>query len=170
MILPYKNKFPIINESVFIAEGAIVIGDVTLAKDVSVWFNAVIRGDVHYIRVGERTNIQDGSMLHVTNGKYFLEIGSDVTIGHNAVVHGCIVKDNVLIGMGAVILDRAIVNKNSIVAAGSLVKEGFEVPEGVMVAGVPAKIIRDVTDEEIKKISESAKSYAGYAKEYLKSN
>jgi carbonic anhydrase/acetyltransferase-like protein (isoleucine patch superfamily) len=154
-------------ENVFIAEGAVIIGDVSIEKDSSVWFNAVIRGDVHYIKIGERTNIQDGSVLHVTNGKYFLEIGNDVTIGHNAVVHGCIVKSNVLVGMGSVILDRAVVNSNSIVGAGALVKEGFTVPEGVLVAGVPAKIIRDVTDEEIMKIKESAMGYVGYAKEYL---
>lgn len=167
MILPFKNKFPVINKNVFIAEGAIVIGDVTIEKDSSVWFNAVIRGDVHYIRIGERTNIQDGSVLHVTNGKYFLEIGNDVTIGHNAVVHGCIVKSNVLIGMGSVILDQAVVNSNSIVGAGALVKEGFTVPEGVLVAGVPAKVIREVTAEEIVKIKESAMGYVSNAKEYL---
>lgn len=167
MILPFKNKIPQINKNVFIADGAIVIGDVTIDNDSSVWFNAVIRGDVHYIKIGERTNIQDGSVLHVTNGKYFLEIGNDVTIGHNAVVHGCIVKSNVLVGMGSVILDRAVVNSNSIVGAGALVKEGFTVPEGVLVAGVPAKIIRDVTDEEIMKIKESAMGYVCYAKEYL---
>lgn len=166
MILPFKNKIPHINESVFIADGAVIIGDVSIEKDSSVWFNSVIRGDVHYIRIGERSNIQDGSVLHVTNGKYFLEIGNDVTIGHNAVVHGCIVKSNVLIGMGSVILDRAIVNSNSIVGAGALVKEGFIVPEGVLVAGIPAKIIREIKEEEIVKIKESAMGYVSLAKEY----
>lgn len=99
MILPYKNIFPKIDESVFIAEGACIIGNVTIEKDASVWFNAVIRGDVNFINIDERTNVQDGSILHVTNNKFELVIGKDITIGHNAVVHGCILKDNVLIGM-----------------------------------------------------------------------
>jgi len=168
MILPYKNIFPKIDESVFIAEGAIVIGNVTIEKDASVWFNAVIRGDVHYINIGERTNVQDGSILHVTNDRFALEIGKDVTIGHNSVVHGCFVRDNVLIGMGSVILDNALINSNSIVAAGSLVKEAFVVPEGVLVAGVPARVIREVTEDEIRKITTGATGYVTYAKEYKK--
>jgi len=166
MILPYKNIFPKIDESVFIAEGARIIGNVTIEKNSSVWFNAVIRGDVHYINIGENTNVQDGSVLHVTNNKFALIIGKDITIGHNAVVHGCTVKDNVLIGMGSVILDNALINSNSIVAAGSLVTEAFVVPEGVLVVGVPAKVIRELTEDEIKKITNSAVAYVGYAKAY----
>lgn len=166
MILPYKSIIPVIHESVFVAEGAVIIGDVKIGKDSSIWFNAVVRGDVHFIRIGERTNIQDGSILHVTNGKSNLEIGNDVTIGHNSVIHGSILKDNVLIGMGSVILDNAVINSNSLIAAGSLVKEGFIVPEGVLAAGSPAMIKRDLTENEIRNIAESAISYVKYSKEY----
>lgn len=166
MLISYKNHFPEVDKSVFIADGAKIIGNVAIKRDSSVWFNAVIRGDVHFIRIGEGTNIQDGCVLHVTNEKFSLEIGNDVTIGHNAVVHGCTVKDSVLIGMGAVILDGAFINSNAIVAAGSLIKEGFTVPEGVLVAGVPAKIMRELTGTEIDKIKLSALGYVGYASNY----
>ncbi|MEO6693769.1 MAG: gamma carbonic anhydrase family protein [Ignavibacteria bacterium] len=168
MILHYNNIFPKIDKSVFIADGAKIIGDVDIEEDSSVWFNAVIRGDVNFIKIGQRTNIQDGSILHVTNNKFSLVIGSDVTIGHNAVVHGCSVQNNVLIGMGSVILDNAVVSSNSIIAAGSLVKEGFIVPHGVLVAGVPAKVKREITEDEIKNISDSAIAYVKYAAEYKK--
>ena len=168
MILPFKSKLPVIDESVFIAEGAVIIGDVSIEKDSSVWFNAVVRGDVHFIKIGKRTNIQDGSVLHVTNGKHSLEIGNEVTIGHNAVIHGCTLKNNILIGMGSVILDSAVINSNSLIAAGSLIREGFVVPEGVLAAGVPAKIKRDLTKEEIISIKESASGYVNYSKEYMK--
>ena len=167
MLLKYKDKFPVLDKSVFIADTAVVIGDVVLGKSSNVWFNAVIRGDVNFIRIGERTNIQDGCVLHVTYNKFSLTIGNDVTIGHNATVHGCVVKDLVLIGMGSVILDNSTVNSNSIVAAGSLVREGFVVPEGVLVAGVPAKIMRDLTEVEIGNIKKSALSYVEYAKDWL---
>lgn len=167
MILPFKDKYPSTGKNIFIADTAVVIGDVVLGEECSVWFNAVIRGDVNYIRIGVRTNVQDGCVLHVTNGKYPLIIGKDVTIGHNATVHGCNVKDNILIGMGAVILDNSVINSNSIVGAGSVVKENFVVPEGVLAAGVPAKIIRDLKEDEIKNITQSALSYFVYSKEYL---
>ncbi len=166
MIIGYKNIYPKINESVFIAANAVVIGDVILCRDVSVWFNVVIRGDVNSITIGERTNIQDGCVLHVTHKKYPLNIGNDVTVGHNATLHGCIIKSNVLIGMGAIVLDNSVVNSNSIVAAASLVKENFVIPEGVLAAGIPAKIMRDLTEEEINKIRQSAVSYVEYAKDY----
>jgi carbonic anhydrase/acetyltransferase-like protein (isoleucine patch superfamily) len=169
MILRFKDKYPLYDESVFIAENAAVIGDVVIGRDSGIWFSVVIRGDVNFIRIGERTNIQDGSVLHVTHKKYSLKIGNDVTVGHNATVHGCTVKDNVLIGMGAVILDNSIVNSNSIVGAGSLIKENFNIPEGVLAAGVPAKVIRDLKDEEIAKIKQSALNYILYAREYMNS-
>ncbi|HMQ69503.1 MAG TPA: gamma carbonic anhydrase family protein [Ignavibacteria bacterium] len=167
MLLPFKDKFPQLGKGVFIADTAVLIGDLVISDESSVWFNAVIRGDVNHIRIGSRTNIQDGSVLHVTNGKYPLNIGNEVTVGHNATVHGCTVKDNVLIGMGAVVLDNSVINTNSIVGAGSVIKENFEVPEGVLVAGVPAKIIRDITEEEIIKITQSATGYVGYSREYM---
>ena len=157
---------PTIHESVFICEGARIIGDVVLEKDVSVWYNTVIRGDVNYIRVGERTNIQDNSILHVTYKKYPLIIGADVTAGHGVILHGCTVKDSVLIGMGAILLDNCTVNSNSLIAAGTLIKEGFEVPEGVLIAGVPGKIIRDLSGEEIEKIRQSARNYMMYVDNY----
>ncbi len=167
MLLRYKEKFPLIDGSVFVADTAVVIGDVVVEKLSSVWFNAVIRGDVNLIRIGERTNIQDGCVLHVTYNKYSLMIGNDVTIGHNATIHGCNVKDLVLIGMGSVILDNALVNSNSIIAAGSLVRENFIVPEGVLTAGIPARIIRDLSDAEIKNIKRSALNYVEYAKDWM---
>ena len=166
MILPYNGIEPKIDESVFICDGAFVIGDVVLEKNVSVWFNAVVRGDVNYIRVGESTNIQDGSILHVTYQKYPLIIGKEVTIGHGVVIHGCQIKDRVLIGIGAILLDNCKVNSNSFIAAGTLVKENFIVPEGVLVAGVPGKIVRDLTDIEIKKIKRSSDNYIMYVNNY----
>jgi gamma-carbonic anhydrase len=145
-----------------------VIGDVVLEKGVSVWFNTIIRGDVNYIRVGEDTNIQDNSVLHVTYKKYPLIAGARVTVGHSAILHACTIKDDVLIGMGAKILDNATVNSNSLIAAGAIIKENFIVPEGVLAAGVPAGIIRDLTDEEIKKIKQGAKNYLKYVEQYRK--
>ena len=165
MILSYKGIHPKIHESVFICEGAQIIGDVVLEKDVSVWFNAVIRGDVNYILVGERTNVQDGFILHVTAP---LVIGKGVTIGHGAKVHGCTVKDNILIGIGAILLDNCVVNSNSVVAAGTIVKENFVVPEGVMVAGVPGKTVRDIKEEEIELIKYAAEHHVKYVEMYRK--
>jgi len=166
MILPYLGIYPKIDESVFICEGVQIIGDVILAKDVNVWFNSVIRGDVNFIRVGERTNIQDGSILHVTYKKYPLIIGKDVSIGHGAVLHGCTVKDSVLVGIGAMLLDNCVVNSNSLIAAGALVKENFVVPEGVLIAGVPGKIIRELTEEEIEMIKQRSRNYLMYVNNY----
>ncbi|MCX6161022.1 MAG: gamma carbonic anhydrase family protein [Ignavibacteriae bacterium] len=168
MIIPYNGITPVIHESVFICEGAQIIGDVVLEKDVSVWFNAVVRGDVNYVRVGERTNIQDGSILHNTYQKYPLTIGKDVTIGHGVILHGCNVRDRVLIGMGAVLLDDCDVGSGSFIAAGALVREHFKVPEGVLVAGVPGKIIRDLKPEEIAKIDYGVKNYLMYVENYRK--
>jgi len=170
MILPYQNIYPIIHDSVLIAEGAHIIGDVEIGKDSSIWFNTVIRGDVNYIRIGERTNIQDLTMVHVTNKKFPTIIGSDVTIGHSAVIHGCKIDDFVLIGIGAKILDEAYINSHSLIAAGSVVKEKFEVPSGTLVAGVPAKIVRNLTPEEIEKIKQNAQHYLFYCKQYKEIN
>lgn len=167
-IFTYNGITPTIHPSVFLCKGVIVLGDVHIGRDSSVWFNSVIRGDVHSIRIGERTNVQDLSMLHVTYKKYPLIIGDDVTIGHSAIVHGATVGNNILIGMGAKVLDRSVINNNSIVAAGSVVREGFEVPEGVLVAGVPAKVVRELKPEEIAKITQSAQNYMFYAEEYRK--
>ncbi len=170
MILPYQNIHPKIHDSVLIAEGAFVIGDVEISKDSSIWFNTVVRGDVNYIRIGERTNIQDLTMVHVTNKKFPTLIGNDVTIGHSAVIHGCKVDDFVVIGMGAKILDESIVSSYSMVAAGSVVKERFVVPEGTLAAGVPAKIVRDLRPEEIERIKQNANYYLFYVSQYNKFN
>ncbi len=168
MIISYLGKTPIIDKTVFIGEGSVIVGDVVLDKDVSVWFNCVVRGDVNYIRIGERTNVQDGCILHVTYKKYPLIIGKDVSIGHGAIVHGCTIKDSVLIGMGALLLDNCTVNSNSLIAAGAVVKENFIVPEGVLVAGVPAKIVRDLTLDEISSIKQRAQNYIMYVSNYRK--
>jgi len=166
MILPYKGIRPRIHPSVFIAEGAQIIGDVEIGAESSVWFNTVIRGDVHYIRIGEKTNVQDNCVLHVTHETYPLVIGSGVTVGHGAILHAATIKDYCLIGMGAKVLDNATVGPYSLVAAGALVLEGFVVPEGVLVAGVPAKIKRTLTDEERRQIVQSAQNYINYVKSY----
>ncbi len=168
MIISYLGKTPIIDKTVFIGEGSVIVGDVVLDKDVSVWFNCVVRGDVNYIRIGERSNVQDGCILHVTYKKYPLIIGKDVSIGHGAIVHGCTIKDSVLIGMGALLLDNCTVNSNSLIAAGAVVKENFIVPEGVLVAGVPAKIVRDLTLDEISSIKQRAQNYIMYVSNYRK--
>lgn len=170
MILPYQNKFPRIHESVLIAEGVHIIGDVEIGRDSSIWFNTVIRGDVNFIRIGERTNIQDLTMVHVTYKKFPTFIGNDVSIGHSAVIHGCRIEDFVLIGIGAKILDDAHVSSFSLVAAGSVVKEKFLVPEGTLVAGVPARIIRDLKADEIEKIKKNAENYLFYCEQYRQYN
>lgn len=163
-LFPYVDSFPKLDDTVFIASGAKIIGDVQIGKDSSVWYNTVIRGDVHYIKIGSMTNIQDNSMLHVTNGKFPLIIGSKATIGHSVTLHGCTLKDLCLIGMGAIILDGAIVETESMVAAGTVIKPGFVVPSGKLVAGVPGKVVRDLTKEEIEDFEASAKRYAEYTR------
>jgi len=148
MIKPYKGINPKIHQTAYIEDSAQIIGDVTIGEYSSVWCNAVLRGDVHYIRIGEKTNVQDNCVLHVTHETYPLVVGSGVTVGHGAILHAATIKDHCLIGMGAKVLDNATVGSYSLVAAGALVLEGFEVPEGVLVAGIPAKIKRKLTDEE----------------------
>lgn len=162
-LFPYQKLFPEIHSSVFLAPGVKIIGNVKIGKNSSVWYNTVIRGDVHYICIGSETNIQDCSMLHVTNDKYPLNIGNRVTIGHSVKLHGCTVKDAVLIGIGAIVLDGAIVETESIVAAGAVVKPNFVVPKHTLVAGVPAKVVRDLTQEEIEEFSKSVVRYINYS-------
>lgn len=161
-LFPYLDLFPKIHASVFLASGVKLIGDVTIGKDSSVWYNSVIRGDVHYVKIGEMTNIQDCSMLHVTNGRFPLSIGNKVTVGHSVKLHGCTVEDLSLIGIGAIILDGAVVKKKSMVAAGAVVKPGFIVPSGKLVAGVPARVVRDLTPEELADLESSAVRYKKY--------
>ena len=137
-----------------------------IGKESSVWFNAVIRGDVNSIRIGDKTNIQDNCVLHVTHKKFALKIGSQVTVGHSAVLHGCTIGDSCLIGMGAIVLDNAVVQSRSLVAAGALVPEGFNVPEGMLVAGIPATVKRRLTSEEGRFLDMSAQNYITYVQTY----
>ncbi len=161
-LFPYLNFFPKLGKNVFLASGAKIIGNVDIGSDSSIWYNTVVRGDVHYIKIGTMTNIQDCSMLHVTNGVYPLNIGDMVTVGHSVTLHGCTLHDLCLIGMGAVILDGAVVEQQSIVAAGAVVTPKFVVPSGKLVAGVPAKVIRDLKDEEMAEFEKSAYRYKKY--------
>ncbi len=161
-LFPYLEYYPLIHESVFLASGVKIIGNVKIGEFSSVWYNTVIRGDVHYISIGKMTNIQDCSMLHVTNGRFPLNIGNNVTIGHSVTLHGCTLKDLSLIGMGAVILDGAEIEENAMVAAGAVVTPGYIVPSGKLAAGVPAKILRDLTEPEIKDIADSSDRYRRY--------
>lgn len=167
MVIAYQGVSPQIGSRVFLAPDAAVIGDVEIGDDSSLWFKTVVRGDVNRIRIGERTNIQDGCIVHVTINTWPTVIGSQVTIGHGVVVHGCEIEDDCLIGMGSRILDGVRVGRYSIVAAGSVVREGTRIPERTLVAGVPAVPKRHVTEEEIAGILASAERYVGYKDSYL---
>ena len=168
-LFPYLDTFPKLHDTVFLASGSKIVGDVEIRQNSSVWYNTVIRGDVHYIKIGEMTNVQDNSMLHVTKGKYPLNIGNKVTIGHSVTLHGCTLHDLSLVGMGAIILDGAVVETNSMVAAGTVVKPGFVVPSGKLVAGIPGKVIRDLTKEEIEDFEVSAQRYVDYTQKTVDS-
>ena len=166
MKLTYNGKVPEIHESAYVAGNAIVLGDVVIGAGSSVWFNAVVRGDENYIRIGSRTNVQDNCVLHVTHKTHPLFLGDDITIGHGAVVHGCRIKNVCLIGIGAIILDGAVVGEQSIVAAGSVVKEGMIVPPRTLVAGVPAVVKRELTREDIDYIMSLTNNYIEITKVY----
>jgi gamma-carbonic anhydrase len=165
-LLSYKGKFPTLHESVFVCEGAVIVGDVEIGEESSIWFNAVVRGDVCPIRIGKRTNVQDNATLHVTHDTGPLTIGDNVTIGHNAVLHACTVNDFTLIGMGAILLDGSTVEPYSLVAAGAVVRAGFVVPSGMMVAGIPAKVIRPLTPGERQTVETSPQNYINYVRAY----
>ncbi|GIW47128.1 MAG: gamma carbonic anhydrase family protein [Deltaproteobacteria bacterium] len=167
MIRAYCGISPRIDATAFVADSAEVIGDVTVGKESSIWFQSVVRGDVNYIQIGSRTNIQDCCVLHVRKDTYPLVIGDEVTVGHRVVLHGCTVRSRVLIGIGAIVLDGAVVEENSIVGAGTLVPPGFRVPSGTVVMGIPAKVKRDLRADEIQLIEQSAKNYVEYLKKYI---
>ena len=167
MIRTFQGIKPTVPKSCFVETTAVVIGDVVMGEECSVWFNAVIRGDVHYIRIGERTNVQDLCMLHVTHDTHPLIIGNEVTIGHNVVLHGCTIHDRVLVGMGAIIMDGAMIGEDSVVGAGALVVEGTVVPPKSLILGSPAKVKRPVTEKELAWIKESAGNYVRYARQYM---
>lgn len=167
LIQAYRGVMPVIDPSVFRAAGSVVIGNVTIGRDSGIWFNAVVRGDVNTIVIGERTNIQDGCILHVDHARYGLTIGSDVTVGHGAILHACTVGDETLIGMGAIVLDGAVVGKNCLIAAGSRVKMRDVIPDGVLAAGSPANVVRPLTPSEIEGLRQSAINYVQYARAYV---
>ncbi len=153
----------------FLAETAVVIGDVVMGENCSVWYNAVVRGDVNSIRIGDRVNIQDGAVLHCTFERAALTIGNDVSIGHNAIVHGCTIYDNVLVGMGSIVMDRAVIGEGSVIAAGAVVLQNTIVEPGSLMAGVPAKRVRevgaDLSRNEIERIARNYLKYASWFKE-----
>ncbi|MBX2931622.1 MAG: gamma carbonic anhydrase family protein [Chitinophagaceae bacterium] len=164
LIVSVLDKKPQMGENCFIAPNATIVGEVMMGNECSVWFNAVIRGDVHYIKMGNKVNVQDGAVIHCTYQKNPTNIGNNVSIGHNAIVHGCTIHDNVLIGMGAIVMDKCIVHSNSIVAAGAVVLEGTIVEEGSIYAGVPAKKVKEISQELISgEINRIANNYIKYA-------
>lgn len=164
LILPVKGVSPKIPEDCYIAENATVVGDVVMGNECSVWFNAVIRGDVNSIVMGNRVNVQDGACIHCTYEKTKTIIGNNVSIGHNALVHGCSVEDNVLIGMGAIVMDNVKIGSNSIIAAGAVVLENTEVPSGSIFAGVPARKVKDISPKLQKgEVERIAKNYVMYS-------
>ncbi len=166
MILPHKNRWPEIHETAFVAPSADIIGDVVIGSHSSVWFQCVVRGDVNTIRIGHRTNIQDGSVLHVTRKKAPLVIGDEVTIGHRTMIHGCTIGNRVLVGMSATILDHAEIGEECMIGAGALVTQGMKVPPRSLVVGVPGKIARALKPEEVAFLAKSAENYVGDLVEY----
>jgi carbonic anhydrase/acetyltransferase-like protein (isoleucine patch superfamily) len=167
MLLEYKGKWPTLGKRVFIAEGAMIVGDVVIGDHSSVWFNSVVRGDVDIIRIGNHTNIQDGSILHVMKDQYPLILHDYVTVGHGAMLHGCEIGSHCLIGMRATILNNAKIGAHSIVGAGALITEGTVVPPRSLVLGLPAKVKRALTDAEVDHIDEYARRYYQYKETYL---
>ncbi|MFL5753584.1 MAG: gamma carbonic anhydrase family protein [Bacteroidia bacterium] len=169
LIKPVNGVIPLFGKDCFIAENATVVGDVVMGDECSVWFNAVVRGDVNSIRMGNKVNIQDGAVIHCTYQKTKTNLGNNVSVGHNAIVHGCTVHDNVLIGMGAIIMDNCEIGSNTIIAAGAVVLENTKVESGCIYAGVPAKKVKDISEElingEINRIANNYIMYSGWFKE-----
>lgn len=164
IILPVQDKHPQIPSDCFVADNATIVGEVSMGAECSVWFNAVIRGDVHFIKIGNKVNIQDGAVIHATYQKSPTNIGNNVSIGHNAIVHGCTIEDNVLVGMGSIIMDDCVVESNSIIAAGAVVTKNTRVEAGSIYAGVPAKKVKDISEELISgEIDRIANNYVKYS-------
>ncbi len=168
IIKKLNGKEPQFGNDCFIAENAVLVGDVVMGNQCSIWYNAVLRGDVHYIKLGNKVNVQDGAVVHCTYQKSPTTIGNNVSIGHNAIVHGCTIHDNVLVGMGSIIMDDCVVESNSIIAAGAVVTKGTRVESGCIYAGTPAKKIKDISQElisgEIDRIADNYVKYAGWYK------
>ena len=167
MLRPYRGRLPRVHPTTYIDDSAHVIGDVEIGEESSVWMAVVIRGDVHRIRIGQRSNVQDGTVVHVMKDAHATTIGNDVTIGHAAVIHGCTIEDRCLIGMGAILLNGALIGSGSIVAAGSLVVENMQVPPRSLVMGSPAKVKRSLTDAEVAEIQMYADRYVKYRLDYM---
>ncbi len=169
IIRELNGHTPQYGKDCFFAENAVVVGDVIMGDQCSIWYNAVLRGDVHYIRLGNKVNIQDGAIVHCTYQKAPTSIGNDVSVGHNAIVHGCTIHDSVLVGMGSIVMDHCVVESNSIIAAGAVVTEGTTVESGSIYAGVPAKKVKDISEElisgQITRIADAYIKYAGWYKE-----
>ena len=169
LIKPVNNIHPQFGKACYLAENATVVGDVIMGEECSVWFNAVVRGDVNSIRIGNKVNIQDGAVLHCTYQKTTVTIGNNVSIGHNAIVHGCTINNNVLVGMGAIVMDNCVIGSNSIIAAGAVLLENTIVEAGSVYAGVPAKKVKDINQElingEINRIANNYLMYSGWFKE-----
>jgi len=163
LVLPYEGKVAHFGDDVFLAPGAKIIGEVVLADRVSVWYNAVLRGDVHHIHIGPESNIQDGAVLHGQLAEWPVELGARVSVGHQATVHGAVLEDDVLIGIGARVLDGARVGRHSLVAAGAVVREGTVIPPRSLVVGVPGKVKRQLSDRELELIARTPKRYVDYA-------
>jgi carbonic anhydrase/acetyltransferase-like protein (isoleucine patch superfamily) len=166
MLRQYRGRVPRVHPTAFVDDTAVVIGDVEIGLHSSVWMQAVVRGDVNSIRIGQRSNVQDGTVVHVMHETHATVIGDDVTIGHRAIVHGCTIGDRVLIGMGAIVLNGAQIAEECIIAAGTVVTEGMVVPRRSMVMGVPGKVRRPLTEPEIAAILESAANYVRYKQDY----
>lgn len=167
LILPYRGVMPTIDPSAFIADNAVIIGDVHIGAESNVWFNCVLRGDVHEIRIGRRTNIQDGTIIHTTRNVAGTYVGDEVTVGHKALLHACTVETNAFVGMGAIILDEAVIEGGAMVAAGALVSPKKRVPTGQLWAGQPAKFMRDLTQADLDFFPVSADNYVKLSREYL---
>ena len=169
VIKPVKGKYPQIPSDCYVAENATIVGEVSMGTECSVWFNAVIRGDVHFIKMGNKVNVQDGAVIHDTYKKSPTTIGNNVSIGHNAIVHGCTIEDNVLIGMGSIVMDDCVIKSNSIIAAGAVVTKNTIVESGSIYAGVPAKKVKDISKElisgEINRIADNYVKYSGWFKD-----
>ena len=166
MIRPFRGVHPLIHPTAFVEESAQVIGDVHLGEESSIWFNAVVRGDVHYIRIGDRTNVQDNSVIHVRNGSHPTILEDEVTVGHSVTLHGCHVERGALIGIGSIVLDDVRVGSLSIVAAGAVVSPGTVIPPRSLVMGLPARIKRQLTDEEVNDLRVFWKNYVEYTRIY----
>jgi carbonic anhydrase/acetyltransferase-like protein (isoleucine patch superfamily) len=167
LIRPHHGVSPTIADSAFIAETTVIIGEVEIAEDASIWYGAVLRGDGNYIKVGARTNVQDGCIVHINSGLYPCLIGADITIGHGAIIHACTLEDECFVGMGAIVLDGAVVERHAMVAAGALVSPGKRVPSGELWAGNPAKKLRDLRPEDIEGFKASVTGYVALSKTFL---